>query len=178
MGLHHGYVINIEQASNSLKKAINEAEKNSGIRIEQAILSIGGISLNSEISNGSAVISKIDKEVTNLDVAKAIAESEKNLKLLNKKIIYVTQVMFKLDGKEVLGKPEGMKGLKLEVKTLFITCLEQHLENLLAVASKTGINVINIIPSPLAASLVALTEKQKMVGCILVNIGAETVSIA
>src|SRR3989338_570225 len=75
-GLRHGYVVNIHEASNSIKKAITEAEKSSGIKIKRAFLSIGGVSLSSEIGVGSAVISKADGEITSFDIAKAISEME------------------------------------------------------------------------------------------------------
>lgn len=177
-GLRHGYITNTSEASKSIRKAVRDAEKSSGVAIKRAYASIGGISVSSEIGIGSAIVSKADSEVTELDVSKSIKESEDSLKLANKRVIYRSPISFRLDGKDVLGKPEGMKGIKLEVKTLFVTCLNQHLEDLETALYDAGIEILNILPSPVAASEVALTEKQKVVGCALVNIGAETVSIA
>lgn len=177
-GLRHGYITNISEASKSIRKAVRDAEKSSGVVIKRAFASIGGISVSSEIGIGSAIVSKADGEVTELDISKAIKESEDSLKLANKRVIYRSPISFRLDGKDVLGKPEGMKGIKLEVKTIFVTCLNQHLEDLETALYDAGIEILNILPSPVAASEVALTEKQKVVGCALVNIGAETVSIA
>ena len=177
-GLRYGYVTNIEEAKKNVKRAVLEAEKSSGIKIKRACISIGGISLGSLSGLGSAVISRADGKVTGLDINKALEENKNNLKIPNKKIIDVIPTMYKLDGKEVLGKPEGMKGVKLEVKTLFVTCLEQHLDDLATAVSEAGIEVVDVIPSPLASSLVVLNDKQKTAGCILVDIGAETVSIA
>src|SRR3972149_885077 len=68
--LRHGYVINIDEAAKSIKKAVAIAETNSGVKIKKAFVSIGGISLESTIGSGSAVISKADGEVTTLDVSK------------------------------------------------------------------------------------------------------------
>src|SRR3990172_7336719 len=177
-GLRKGYVTNIEEAGKSIRRAVTEAEKNSGIKIKRAYVSVGGISLESISGFGSAVVSRADGEVTTLDVNKALSESEDGLKIPNKKIIHVIPTIYKLDGKEVLGKPEGMKGVKLEIKTLFVTCLTQHLDDLVAAISLSGVEVIDVIASPLATSLIVLNEKQKTAGCILVDIGAETVSIA
>ena len=84
----------------------------------------------------------------------------------------------KLDGKDVLGRTEGMYGNKLEVRTLFITYSSQHLDDLLNVISEAGVETIDVVASPIAASHMALSERQKIVGCGLVNIGSETVSIA
>ncbi len=178
LGMRKGYITNINETSKSIKRAIDEAEQSSGQKIKRAFFSIGGISLGSEIMTGTAVISKADGEVTSLDITKAINEAEESLVLSNKKIIEVIPVVYRLDGKEIMGRPEGMRGIKLEVRILFITCLTQHLEDLVTAAAEAGVEVVDVVPSTLAASLVALTEKQKTAGCILVNIGAETVSIA
>lgn len=177
-GLRRGYIVNFDEAVKSIKKAVSLAEKASGVKIKRAYVSIGGISLESVISHGQAVISRADGEVTDLDVKKAMDESEKGLgDLKNKKIIHCIPVRFKLEGKEIMGRPVGLRGLKLEVKTLFITCLSQHFEDLIEAVENAGIEVTDVVASPIAASLVSLSKRQRNIGCILVNIGAETVSI-
>jgi cell division protein FtsA len=177
-GMRHGYIINFNDAVNSVKKAVSIAEKSSGIKIKRAFVSIGGISLRSEIGSGSAVISKANGEVTNLDINKALEDSENNLNLGNKKVIQVFPIHYKLDGKEVLGRIEGIHGTKLEVKALFVTCSSQHVEDLITVLAEAKIETIDIVASPVAGSHIALSEKQKIVGAGLVNIGAETVSLS
>lgn len=177
-GLRHGYIIDFDLAVTSVKKAKAMAESSSGIKIRKAFISIGSVTLKGETSSGSAIIGKADGEVTNLDITKAIEESEENINLNNKKIIQATPIAFKLDGKEILGKPEGMRGTKLEVRALFVTCSSQHLENLLEVVREAGIEPIDVVAGPVAASFVALSERQKMVGGALIDIGSETVSIA
>ncbi len=177
-GMRHGYIVNSNEILKSIKRALYEAEKASGVKIKQVVASIGGISLKSDITSGSAIISKADSEVTALDVDKAIKESEQALTLANRRIIYSNTLSCKLDGKDVLGRPEGMKGIKLETRVLYVTALEQHLDDFEAVLLEAGVEVIDILPSPVAASAIALTERQRTVGVALVNIGAETVSLA
>ena len=177
-GLRHGYVVNIPEATISLKNAIAAAEKNSGIKIRRALISIGGVTLRGDVSSGIGIISKADGEVTNLDIKKALQDSEDNLNLNNKKIIKVLPLSFKLDGKEILGRPEGMKGTKLEIKALFVTCSLPHFEDLLEVITSAGIEPLDIVASAEAGSNIALSEKQKIVGGALVNIGSETVSLS
>src|SRR6185436_2213611 len=155
-GLRHGYIVDVFAAAESIKQAAREAEKNANIKIRRAYISAGGISLHSEIALGSAIISKADSEVTTLDITKAIGESEENLKLINKKVVYSIPLGYKLDGKEIFGKAEGMHGVKLEVKTLFVTCLEQHLDDLVTAVTEAGIEVLDIIASPLASGDIVL----------------------
>lgn len=177
-GLRHGYIVSISEATNSLKNALSMAEKNSGIKIKSALISVGGVTLRGDVSSGTGIISKADGEVTNLDINKALQDCEDNLNLNNKKIIKVFPLSFKLDGKEILGRPEGMKGTKLEMKTLFITCSLSHFEDLLEVITSAGIEPVDIVASAEAGSRIALSEKQKIVGGALVNIGSETVSLS
>lgn len=177
-GVRHGYIHNSKETTRSIRTALIQAENASGIKIKKAFVSIGGITLSSETSLGEAIISKSDNEVTNLDTEKARRESEKNINLGNKKIIASFPISYTLDGEEINSRPEGLKGIKLAVKSLIITCLEQHLEDLLSVVAEAGVEPIDVIASPLAASEIAITERQKNVGCALVNIGAETVSIS
>lgn len=82
-GLRHGYVTNITDAAVSLQNAISIAEKNSGIKIKRAFISIGGATLRGDISVGVGIVSKADGEVTVLDINKALEDSEENLNLNN-----------------------------------------------------------------------------------------------
>lgn len=177
-GVRLGYITNIDTVVHSIKEAVASAEKACGIKIKRAYISIGGIGLSSETSVGSAIISRADKEVTSLDIQKAIAESEENLNIINKKIIHVVPTHYKLDGKEIHGRPEGMKGIKLEVKTLFVTVLKQHIEDLATAVTEAGIEVVDIVAGIVAESILILNDKDKIAGCALLNIGAETVNLA
>ena len=179
-GLRHGYIINGHEVARSILSAKHQAEKASGHEIKKAYLSIGGVSLMGTVHQSSVIVSRADSEVSESDVQKALDVAENELPQsfsMNRKIIHAVPVGFKIDGRQVLGRPQGMKGMKLEVKVLFVTCLEQHLNDLVAACDEAGIEVIDVMASPLAASLVTLTKAQKIAGCVLANIGAETVSI-
>ena len=178
-GLRHGYIVDIEEARRAIRETIKEAEKSSGKKIESALLSIGGVSLESVTSEGSIAVSKTDQEIGEADIKRLLETCESNLKKNNnRQIIQSVPLQYKLDGKKILGRPNGMKGEILEVKTLFITCLEQHLNDLINIIEKAGVMIENIVPSPIAASYVTLSKVQKAAGCVLADIGAETVSIA
>ncbi len=83
-----------------------------------------------------------------------------------------------VDGTKVMARsPIGMKGARLSVECIFITCLEQHIVDLVAAVEEAGMEVEDIVASPLAASFVAQSKMQKRVGSVLVNIGAETLSM-
>lgn len=179
-GLRHGYIINMFDVTRCINTAVKQAEREAKIKIKKAYISIGGISLSSVVGKGSVIISKADSEITNLDVKNVLAIAESELPqnvLINKKIIYSTPIAYKIDGQLLMGRPSGMHGTKLEAKVLFIVCLEQHLNDLIKAIEEADIEVIDVIASPIAASVVNLTKTQKIAGCVLANIGSETVSL-
>jgi len=178
LGMRHGYVSSLKDVMESIKSAADQAEKISGLKIKKAYVSIGGVTLRGVSSVGTAIISKADSEVTNLDIEKALNNCEANLKLKNKRIIHSFPLSYKLDGEETFGSPEGMHGNKLEAKSLLITCSNKHIEEILAAISEAGIKPLDLVATSVAESLVALSNKQKIVGCALVDIGAETTTLA
>ncbi len=177
-GLRHGYIINLNDAVKSVRAATMEAEQNAGVKIREAFLSVGGVGLESMQTTGAAIISRADSEITENDVDRAHRACEQALHMpANKRILHTIPIEYLVDGKKIYGRPAGMKGLKLEAKCLIVTCLEQHLNDLIRTVEEAGIEIIDACAAPIAASFVALTKAQKMAGCVLANIGAETISI-
>ena len=178
-GLRHGYIINSTDVSRSIRKAVLQAEKTAGMKVKSAYLGIGGVGLDEVTAHGEMTISRADSEVSDFDISKVQGEAEKKIasQILNRRVLHAIPLHYAIDGSEVLGHPQGMKGAKLEVDMLFVTCLERHLEDIISAVEALGIEVEDVMASPIAGSLVTLTKAQKIAGVVLANIGAETVSI-
>ncbi len=178
-GLRHGYIVNKEEVAKSIIEAKRQAEYAARVPVRAAFLAVGGISLDEARATGSAVISRADQEITALDLEKAAKAAREAAApgFLNRHVLHSIPLEYRVDGTKVLGDPLGMKGVRLEVDYLFVTCLAQHEEALAAAVEDAGIEVIDQMASPLAGSYVLLEGDQKMKGCVLANIGAETISI-
>lgn len=179
-GLRHGYVTNIRDVANAIKKAVAAAEEQADVKITKAFVGISGIGLAGTTVTSSIMTSRADSDITSLDLEKLHEQCEKDIPhvtIVNRRIIYDIPLQYKIDGIPALGSPEGQKGNKLEQKTLFITCLDHHVADLISAVNEAGITCEDIMASPIAAGFVTLTKSQKVAGCILANIGAETVSI-
>jgi cell division protein FtsA len=177
-GFRRGIVTEPEEAEKSIRKAAYQAEKAIGQRIKRAYVSIGGAGLSSQITDGSAMITRGDQEITDYDIKQALDSAEQKLSgIANLTIHSVYPLSYKLDGKKLTGTPKGMKGTKLEVKTLFITSVSQHYEDIISAVERAGITVLRMHPAPLAGSLVTLSKTQRVAGCVLADIGAETTTI-
>ncbi len=178
-GLRHGYIVNHDDVAQAIRIAALQAEKLAGVKIKTAFLSIGGIGVDEVRGVGEVVVSRADNEVTDLDIEKAIETSRANIagKFINRRILHTVPLSFSIDGAEVLGRPQGMRGSKVSVETLFVTCLKQHVEDLIEAVEGAEIAVSDVMASPLAGSIVTVSNPEKKAGCVLANIGAETVSI-
>lgn len=180
-GLRHGYIVNSAEVTRGLKIALGQAQKTSGIEIKRAYISVGGIGLSGILSTGASMTSRGDSEINDLDAEKALEAARHDIPPAlsqNRRVIYEIPVKYRVDGRDVLGShPIGMKGVKLEVKALFVSCLEHHLKDLVEAVEDAGVEVVDIVAAPIAASFVTLSKAQRIAGCVLANIGAETVSV-
>lgn len=178
-GLRHGYVVDPEEAAASVRAARRQAESVARVPIRNAFLAVGGISLDEHRATGDAVVSRADQEVTELDIEKALdaARAQIEPQLGNRIVLHEIPLEFRIDGIRALGDPLGMKGTRLEADYLFISSLKSHAEALTAATEAADVEVVDRMASPLAGSYVTLNKDQKMKGCVLANIGAETVSI-
>jgi cell division protein FtsA len=178
-GLRSGYIMQDSEVARSIKSALIQAEKAAGVTVKRAHIAIGSIGLEEMYSHGEIIPSRADSEVTAADLEKLMQDSEERIldRIPNRRILHGIPLRYAIDGAEVLGRPQGLKGTKLEVDSLFITTYEQHVNDLIKTIEGLGIYVEDVIASPLAASFVLLSKAQKRAGCVLVNIGAETTSI-
>jgi cell division protein FtsA len=178
-GLKSGYIMQESDVARSIKSAIVQAEKSAGVIVKRAHIAIGSIGLEETYSRGEIIPTRADSEVMNSDLDKVMQDSEERIidHIPNRRILHSIPLRYLIDGQEVLGRPQGMHGTKLEVDSLFITTYEQHVNDLIATIEGIGVYVEDVIASPLAASFVMLSKTQKRAGCVLANIGAETTSV-
>ncbi len=180
-GLRHGYIVSVSDISRSIAAAVAQASKAAQQKVKRVYISIGGIGLEEAFARGETVVERGNSEISERDISRVLDGSEAALMpatLLNRKIIHRIPLYYSIDGVKVLGRsPVGMKGTRISVETIFITCLEQHINDLIAAVEEAGMEVEDVVAAPIAASFVALTKTQKRVGCVLANIGSETLSI-
>lgn len=178
-GLKSGYIMQPDDVSRSIKSAISQAEKSAGVIVKRAHVAIGSIGLEEVYSRGEIIPARADSEIGVTDLEKVMQDSEDRISdnIPNRKILHNIPLRYTVDGAEVLGRPHGMRGTRLEVDTLFITTYEQHVNDLISTIESIGVYVEDVIASPLATSFVILNKAQKRAGCVLVNIGAETTSL-
>ncbi|MDP3621615.1 MAG: cell division protein FtsA [Polynucleobacter sp.] len=175
-GLKKGVVVNIEATVQSIQKALEEAEVMADRRIVQVFTGIAGNHIVSFNSSGMVAIR--DKEVGSGDVERVL-ETAKAINIpTDQQILHILIQEFIIDGQEDVREPIGMSGLRLEVKVHIVTGAVSAAQNIVKCVRRCGLEVNDLILQPLASSLAVLTEDEKELGVVLVDIGGGTTDIA
>jgi len=177
-GINRGVITSIEEAVNSVTKALEKAEKLIGRPIEEAWVSISGGHITSQISKGVVAVSKTDGEVREEDMERAIEAAKTVTTPPNYEIIHVVPRSFTIDGQSNIKDPVGMTGVRLEVETYIIEGLSSQIKNLTKCVYQTGLDIEDLVLASLATSEAVLTNRQKELGVAVVNIGGATTSLA
>ena len=175
-GLKKGVVVNIEATVQSIQRALEEAELMADCKIAEVFTGIAGSNIRSFNSSGMVAIK--DKEVTQTDVARVI-ETAKAVNIpTDQQILHILTQEFIIDGQEDVREPIGMSGIRLEVKVHIVTGAVSAAQNIVKCVRRCGLEVHDLILQPLASSLAVLTEDEKELGVVLVDIGGGTTDIA
>ncbi len=175
-GLKKGVVVNIETTVASIQRALEEAELMADCKIRDVYTGIAGSHIKSFNSSGMVAIK--DKEVTSTDVARVI-ETAKAVSIPgDQQMLHVLTQEFIVDGQEDVREPLGMSGMRLEVKVHIVTGAVSAAQNIVKCVRRCGLEVQDLILQPLASSLAVLTEDEKELGVVLVDIGGGTTDIA
>jgi cell division protein FtsA len=177
-GIERGNVTDNNEIAQAIVDAIDTLEEESGHSTIHTLISLGAVGLTSHHANGHAQVSRGDASVTELDIDNAIKDANKGVPdIRNKSVVHTIPMKYKLDGNEVQGGIIGVRGNKLEVKTLFVTYPLQLMNVLKRVLDDASVRVTDIVAGPIAESIPLLTKKQKIAGVALINIGAGVTSL-
>ena len=177
-GIDRGNITDSDEVSLAIADAIMSLEEDSGHSTIHTLVSLGATGLTSHHANGHSQVSRGDASVTDLDIENAIKDANRGVPdIRNKAVVHTIPMKYKLDGTDVPGEVIGVRGNKLEVRTLFVTYPLQFMTVMKKTLEKAEVRVTDIVAGPIAESIPLLTKKQKVAGVALVNIGAGVTSI-
>jgi cell division protein FtsA len=176
-GMQKGVVTDVEEAVAATSRALDTAERVSGVPIEHAYVSMNGSHISSQNSRGVIAVSRADGEITPDDVARVINAAQAISMPSNREILHVLPQNFIVDGQEHIHDPVGMTGVRLEVETHIIEGSAPFIKNLTKVVNQAGVHIEDFVFSPLAAATAILEKRQKELGVVLVDLGAGTTSL-
>ncbi|MFA6081963.1 MAG: cell division protein FtsA [Patescibacteria group bacterium] len=176
-GTRKGMVVDIEETVSSISQALEEAEQMCGAPITTAVIGITGPHIQSTISKGVIAISRADGEISEHDVDRVIQAAKVLPNTPNRDILHIIPRQFTVDSADGVSDPVGMSGIRLETEAVIISCATMAIKNLTKCVFQSGIDIQEIVYSPLATAKALITKKQSELGVVLLDIGAQTTTL-
>lgn len=177
-GLRKGQVVNIEEATLAISQSVEAAERMAGTSVVRALISVGGNHIASQNSHGVVAVAEPDKEISSSDI-KRVIEAARAISLpSSREILHVLPRGYIVDSQEGIVDPIGMTGVRLEVDTHLVTGGSTALRNLRKCVEELGVEVSGMVFGGLASAESCLSETEKELGVVLVDIGGGTTDVA
>ncbi len=177
-GLRKSQIVDIEDAIESITESVESAERMAGYSINSAFISVGGIHIASQNSKGVVAVAEPEGEIDGADVARVI-EAARAISLPSaREILHVIPRDFIVDSQEGIKDPVGMTGVRLEAEAHIITGSSTAMRNLSKCVGEIGISVQGLVFCGLSASESVLSETERELGVVLVDLGGGSTSLS
>ncbi|MGA7732562.1 MAG: cell division protein FtsA [Chloroflexia bacterium] len=177
-GVSKGLITDIVKASGAIAHSLEAAERQSGCRILSAYVSISGQHVSSFNSRGLVSVSPSDHVIVAGDVERAIDQAKAVAMPAGREILHVIPRTYTIDGQEGIRNPVGLSGWRLDVETHLVTGASNVRENLVRCVQQADVEVDDTVLSALAGAEAALTEQEKNLGVVYIDVGHGTTDIA
>jgi cell division protein FtsA len=176
-GLRKGVVVNPDAAVEGIRKAVEDAERMSGLEVSEVMLNLSGTHVMGLNGQAIVAISGRDREITADDVQRAVESACAVSLPAGREIVDRLAQEFIVDDQDGINDPVGMIGARMAVKVHIITSPITSRQNAINAVNRAGLAVGDMALEQIAAAEAALTDDDKEFGCALVNIGAETTGL-
>ncbi len=176
-GVKGGVVTNIPETAAAVTRVVEEAEAAAKATVSEVWLGVRGSHLQSLNNRGAFNIARTDREITPDDVASVTASARAIPLSSDREILHVVPQGFSLDRQRGVPHPVGMEASLLEVDVHLITASSSHLNNLMKTVAEAGFEVAEPVYGLLASGEVLVTPEEKELGCALVDLGGQSVSV-
>lgn len=177
-GLNRGVVVNIEKTVNSIREAIDKAQQQSGVAIEEVIVGIAGDHIQSFQTTGIISISNPNREISRHDVNRLLEETRNIALPADRRILHIIPQDYVIDGQDGIKEPVGMSGIRMEARVHVVTGLVTAAQNIYRCVERVGLRVRDLVLEPIASSYSVLDDEEKEIGVALIDIGGGTTDIA
>lgn len=170
-GLNRGVIVDIDETVASIKKAVEQAEKKSGTKIQQVVVGIPGNQISIEPCHGMYAVASENKEITDRDVQNVFEAARVRSLPPEREIISVIPEEFIVDGFDGIRDPRGMIGVRLELYASMITGPKTIIHNIKRCVERAGLVIQDMVVQPLAVSSIAMNRGERDFGTILIDMG-------
>ncbi|HFI0332579.1 TPA: cell division protein FtsA [Streptococcus suis] len=177
-GVKDGIIVNIDVAAGAIKKALEQAEEKSGIRIDRVNVGLPANLLQIEPTQGMIPVTTDSQEITDLDVENVVKSALTKSMTPEREVISFIPEEFVVDGFQGIKDPRGMMGIRLEMRGMLYTGPRTILHNLRKTVERAGVQVENIVISPLALTRSVLNEGEREFGATVIDLGGGQTTVA
>jgi len=176
-GIRKSQIVDIDDAIEAVTETVESAERMAGLSVKDVSVSVSGIHIESQNSKGLVAVQNPDGEIS-LDDVSRVVEAAKAVPLPTaREILHVIPRFFLVDNQEGIKDPVGMSGVRLEAEAHLVTGSSVNLKNLSKVMSEIGVDTRSVTFAGLASAMSTLTETEKELGVVMVDIGGGTTSL-
>ncbi|MDA9273737.1 cell division protein FtsA, partial [Flavobacteriaceae bacterium] len=178
LGVHRGVVNNITQTIESIQQAVQQAETDSGLKIDTVSVGIAGQHIRSLQHSDYITRANSEEVIGYEDVDNLCNQVYKLVMLPGEEIIHVLPQEFKVDGQAEIKEPIGMYGGRLEANFHVVVGQVSSIKNIVRCIKSAGLNLGEISLEPLASANAVLSQEEKEAGVALIDIGGGTTDLA
>ncbi|MTD30323.1 cell division protein FtsA [Planomicrobium sp. YIM 101495] len=177
-GIKKGAIVDIDATVQSIKKAVEQAERMVGTSIREVVLGIPANQVQIHPVKGVVAVNNENREVTNDDLYRVLDAAQVISIPPEREIVNVVREQYIVDGQDEINDPRGMIGIRLEMDGTMVTTSKTILHNVLRCVERAGLEIREIYMQPYVAGEYALTEDEKNHGTVLIDIGGGSTSLA
>ena len=177
-GIRKGAIVDIDATVQSIKKAVDQAERMTGITIHNVVLGVPANQTTVQDVKGVVAVNSEDREITDDDLSRVLESAQVMSIPPEREMINLIPKQFIVDHLDEIKDPRGMIGIRLEVDAIMFTTSKTLLHNVLRCVERAGLVVQEIYLQPLAAGHFALTEDEKNQGTAYLDLGGGSTTIA
>lgn len=180
LGLRKGALVDPEQTIQAIEAAVTDAEKSAGYNVSNVLLTLTSEYLTARPSQGVWAVSGPDNEITAADVRKAVEAARLVGIPSDREIIHIVPRGFAVDGHNGIRNPVGLSGLRLEVDAHVVAANVSYIQNLCRCIRKANLEPDDdgLVAGSIASGLAVLTEEERKLGTVMLDLGAGTVDLA
>ena len=176
-GLKNGVIVNIDNTSASIVKAIEDAELMAGYEVSSVFVGISGQHIKGENSKGVVAIANRNRTISTIEVKRVIEAAQAIVIPVDREIMHVLSKEFSVDDQSGIKDPVGMSGVRLEAEVHIITAATTSIQNMIKSVAKAGFQHRDIVFNPIASADAVIGRDERDLGVALIDIGGGTIDI-
>jgi len=176
-GIKKGVVVDIDEAVEAIAQSLESAERMAGYAVSSAYVLVNGTHISSLNSRGVVAVAHQEGEISPSDVGRVTEAAQAISIPSSREIIHVIPRGFIVDSQDGIRDPVGMSGIRLEVETNIISGATTVMRNLVKCVQQVGVDVEDLVFGGIAASQAVMTDTERELGAVLVDIGGGTTDI-